>query len=179
MKESKAKRILLFVCQMAAAALLVGADQLIKQAVTENLKGTSGKVLIKGVLGLTYAENTGAAFSMFSSSTLLLSIVTIALLLGLVIALMLGKIKGIAPNIAVPMIIAGGTGNLIDRLVSHYVVDYIETLFVNFPIYNYADMLVTIGVAIIIIYLIYEMIKEKKSEKDNPKTDENTENGNS
>lgn len=162
---NKKKKYIVFLLQLVAAAVLALVDQLIKKAAVTSLKGQDGIVLIKNVLGLTYAENTGAAFSAFSDSTITLSVVTLLMLVAVVAFLFFAKISNKAVNVGVTMILGGGVGNLIDRFAQGYVVDYIETLFVDFPVYNFADICVTVGVAIVCVCLIYDMIKEEKQKK--------------
>lgn len=164
MKDT-AKRILKFAVQLLSIGLLVWVDRVIKNAAVEKLSGNGTVVLIKGFLGLTYAENTGAAFSLFNTSTDTLSLVTgIVMAIGLVLLFVIKK-KPLIYDICIPLIIAGGAGNLLDRLTRGYVVDYIRTLFVDFPIFNFADILITCSCFSVIIYLIYEMVREAKAEK--------------
>lgn len=167
------KKYLFFTVKMIVAAVLVLIDQLIKSAIVKTVKGQSDIVLIKNFLAITYAENTGAAFSAFSDSTTLLSVFTLVLLIGLAVYMFFGKLNGKIKTIGVVCILAGGLGNLIDRFKQGFVVDYIETLFVNFPVFNFADILVVCGVFVVCSVLIYEIIKEEKQKK------QENENGNS
>ena len=161
------KRWLRFGLQMAAIALLICRDMFLKKLAETNLKGNGTVVLIKGFLGLTYTENTGAAFSMFFSSTALLSVITgIALLAGVFALALIKKKKSLIYDICVPLIIAGGAGNQLDRLTRGYVIDYIQTLFMDFPIFNFADILITCACFTVIIYLIYDIIKDRKKPKE-------------
>ena len=162
---AKGKRYIIFAVQIISAAVLVIVDQFIKKLAVDNLMGKDDIILIKNFIGLSYAENTGAAFSMFSDSTMLLSVVTLLLILGGVVFMFLGKIEGKLMNICAVVILAGGTGNLIDRFSNGYVVDYIKTLFIDFPVFNFADILVVVGVFVVIGYLIYDIIKEEKQKK--------------
>lgn len=164
MTENK-KRYFVFAVQLAAAAMLVIIDQLIKKAVVSGIKGKDDILLIKNVIYLTYTENTGAAFSAFSNSTMLLSYVTLAMLIAGVVYLFFAKIKSKIINISAAMILGGGAGNLIDRFAQGYVVDYIGTAFIDFPVYNFADILITVGVALLCVYLIYDIMKEDKRKK--------------
>lgn len=150
---------------MVSAAVLVFVDQWIKKLAVENLMGKEDVVLIKNFLALSYAENTGAAFSAFSDSTIVLSVVTLLLLLGGVVFLLLGKVQGKLMNICAVLILAGGAGNLIDRFAQGYVVDYIKTLFIDFPVFNFADILVVVGCFTLMGYLIYDIIREEKQKK--------------
>ena len=67
--------------------------------------------------------------------------------------------------------ISGGIGNIIDRIRLHYVVDYIEPLFVNFAVFNFADCLITVGAFTLIIYLIYDLVKDTKKSKEGSHND--------
>ena len=160
MKKENGKKILIFLGQLAVMALLIGIDQLTKYAAEQNLIGER-IVLIKNFLALTYVQNTGAAFGSFSGNTFVLAGVIIA---GIVV-LALGRIKGKLPCMCAVMILAGGVGNLIDRIANNYVIDFIETLFIDFPVFNFADILVTCGVFIAVIYMIYDSVKEYKEKK--------------
>lgn len=161
----KSKRYIVFSVQIASAAVLALVDQWFKKLAATHLMGKEDIVLIKNFIGLSYAENTGAAFSAFSDSTMLLSVITLFLLLGGVIFLFLGKIEGKILNTCAVLILAGGIGNLIDRFAQGYVVDYIKTLFIDFPVFNFADILVVVGCFVTCGYLIYDIIKEEKQKK--------------
>lgn len=150
---------------MVSAAVLVLVDQWIKRLAVDNLMGKEDVILLKNFLALSYAENTGAAFSAFSDSTMVLSVVTLLLLLGGVVFLLLGKVQGKLMNICAVLILAGGAGNLIDRFAQGYVVDYIKTLFIDFPVFNFADILVVVGCFTLMGYLIYDIIREEKQKK--------------
>lgn len=162
---TKSKRWFIFTVQIVSAAVLVLIDQWLKKLAVDNLMGKEDIVLIKNFIGFSYAENTGAAFSAFSNATMLLSVVTLLLLISGVLFLLLGKIEGKLLNICAVLILAGGTGNLIDRFAQGYVVDYIKTLFIDFPVFNFADILVVVGVFVVCGYLIYDMIREEKQKK--------------
>ena len=162
---AKSKKYIIFAIQIISAAVLVIVDQIIKKLAVDNLMGKEDIILVKNFIGLSYAENTGAAFSMLSDSTMLLSVITLLMILGGVVYMFLGKIEGKLMNICAVMILAGGTGNLIDRFAQGYVVDYIKTLFIDFPVFNFADILVVVGVFIVCGYLIYDIIREEKQKK--------------
>ena len=159
------KRWIRFFVQIAAITALICIDRFLKALVDVRLKGQGTVVLIKGVLGLTYAENTGAAFSLFSNGTAALTVITgIALFAGL-LALALVKKKPLIYDICIPLIIAGGAGNQIDRLTRGYVIDYIRTLFIDFPVFNFADCLITCACFAVIVWLIVGIVRDSKKEK--------------
>lgn len=66
---------------------------------------------------------------------------------------------------SIVLITAGGIGNLIDRIFRGYVIDYFEFTFFKFPVFNFADCLVTVGAAVAIVYLVYDIIVTAKKEK--------------
>lgn len=153
------------VISLLSVAVLVGADQLIKSAVETYLAPVTQSGFIDGLIGWHYVQNTGAAFGMMSGKTELLSAVTgIALAVGLVLIVM-GKIKPKFYLVCAIMIVAGGIGNLIDHIFRGYVVDYIEFQFMDFAVFNFADILITCAAAMAIIRLIAEIIQDirKKS----------------
>lgn len=159
------KRYIVFSVQMLIAAVLIAADQWFKLLATEHLAGEEDIVLIKNFIGLSYAENTGAAFSMFSDSTLMLSVVTLIIMLAGAVAFFMMKTHNKIIDTCAVMIFAGGVGNLIDRFRLGFVVDYIRTLFIDFPVFNFADILVVVGCFSLSGYLIYDIIREEKQKK--------------
>ncbi len=159
------KRLLRIFAQLCAMVGLVLLDQYFKKLAELNLQGKETVTLISGFLGLRYAENTGAAFSLFESAPQALTIITVIALGAGVVALFAIRKKALIYDICVPLIIAGGAGNLLDRVTRGHVIDYIQTLFMDFPIFNFADCLITCSCFALIIYLIVEMIGEYKKRK--------------
>ena len=146
-------------------ALLVLADQLIKFLVSVYLKPVTTVAVIKGVLNFTYVENTGAVFGSFSTYTALLTVVSVILLAVTVFFLATKKSKSKIVNSCLILMVSGGIGNIIDRIRLHYVVDFIEPVFVNFAVFNFADCLITVGAFTLIIYLFVEMYKDSSLQK--------------
>ena len=141
---------------LGAAALLIAVDQLFKLLARNALAPESSRALLPGVLGLRYTENTGISFSLLGDSRVAMLVVSaitgLALLAGVVLMLT-GKVPGIA-LIGASMILAGGAGNLVDRVFQGYVIDYIEFLFVKFAIFNFADVLIICGVAVVAVWVL-------------------------
>jgi signal peptidase II len=146
-------------------ALLIAIDQIIKFIVLKHLEPIGSITVIDKVLSLTYVENTGAAFGSFSGYTRVLSVFTALVLIVGLIYLLSGKIQSKVIYWGLTLIIAGGAANLIDRVGRHFVIDYIDPLFVKFAVFNFADILVTVGAFIVIIYLLYEIIRDSKNAK--------------
>lgn len=135
---------------------LVGIDQLIKFEVVSTIALGSSRILIPKVLALTNLHNDGAAWSMLAGKQTFFIIITILAII--VIGYFLYRYRqNTAMLIGLSFILAGAIGNFIDRLWQGYVVDMFEILFINFPIFNFADSCLTIGV----IWLIICIIREK------------------
>lgn len=133
------------------ALAVLAADQLSKLAVR---RLTEALVLIPGVLGLRYAENTGMAFSMLSGQPWLLGVLSAALIaLG---TLVLRRYRlGTVAAVAAMLMLGGALGNMLDRLLVGYVVDMFEVLFVDFAIFNVADAALTVGCVLMAWSLLF------------------------
>jgi signal peptidase II len=136
---------------------LFACDQLIKLWAIEVLAPTPGIVLIPGVLGLTYVENYGAAFGIFQGQRALLTVVAGLVLAAACWALASGRLKRPVERLSAALILAGGAGNLFDRVLRGYVVDYIDInqLF-SYPMFNLADCCVVIGALLMAAAILWE-----------------------
>lgn len=112
-----------------------------------------GITLISGVIGLRYAENRGIAFSLLSGYPRLLGVVSLMLIAAGYLWLR-KKQFGSFPLAGLALMAGGAAGNMIDRLISGYVPDMIETLFMHFPIFNIADSCLTVGCVMLVISLL-------------------------
>ena len=151
--------------------LLIAADQGIKYwARTVLALKMGGQAPFMGkFLDLYYAENTGAAFSILENGTVFFIIFTtvfLILLMALLIRLQKRKIPML--KAALVMIIAGGIGNLIDRVIHGFVIDLFHFGFFEFPIFNFADTLITIGAVLLFVFVLffYEKYFPDKKKKD-------------
>lgn len=142
---------------------LVAIDQILKYLVLQHLAPIGVASVIPGFAGLRYVENDGMAFNMLSGMQPLLIVVTGIVLAVVGFIIFSRKVKYRPMVVGLIMIFSGGVGNLIDRIARGFVVDYIEFLFVDFAVFNFADSLVSIGfVVLIIAYIRYEYINAKK-----------------
>ena len=143
----------MLVISLIIAAVIAAADQLIKYAVVQKFALGDVKELIHGVLSLTHIRNTGAAWSMMAGKTWFLigmPLIIIVFALGFIYKNRRGSKLGL---ISMAMVLGGGIGNLIDRIRLKEVVDYIRVDFINFPIFNFADICVVIGAVLFCIYM--------------------------
>ena len=153
------------IISLVSIAVLTAVDQIIKYFVERDLQPVGNKPFIEGFVGWRYIRNTGAAFGSFSNSTAMLSVFTAVVILAGTIVILTGKLRSKVHQICAVMIVSGGLGNLIDRVIRGYVTDYIEVQFVDFAVFNFADILVTCGAFILMGYTIYEAIAEHRQKK--------------
>ena len=146
-------------------AVLVAVDQLIKYLIDIYLKPVGNISVLKNILQFSYYENDGAMMGMMSGKTVTMTVLAVICLLLIGFVLFSGKIKFGVDYCCIILMISGGLGNIIDRIFRGYVIDYIEVLFIDFYIFNFADCLVTCAAVIMICNQIYEMIKENKEKK--------------
>lgn len=145
--------------------VLIAIDQGIKLIVAQYLEPIEYVNVIDNVLRFRYVENTGAVFGSFADHTLALTIFSIVLVVFVIVYLAKNKNQSKFIDMCLLLLLSGGLGNIIDRIRLHYVIDYIEPLFVNFAVFNFADCLVTVGAFALIIRLIYEIVVDYKNEK--------------
>ena len=148
------------------AAVIVAADQFTKYLTVANIPLYADVPFIPGLLQLTYVQNTGAAFSSFEGQQWLF-----ALIFGAFTAAILWEYKKKSMPFTslerwlIAAIYAGGLGNMIDRVRLGYVVDMIETTFIEFPVFNVADIFITCGSFLLMLHLIFfnkDFWKEEK-----------------
>ena len=143
-------------------AVLTLIDQLTKYLVVNNLEIGESCMTIPHFIEIRYVRNYGGMMGTFEGMGRLLGAATILILAAGGILIILKKIRLGVPYVCITMIIAGGIGNLIDRMRLGYVIDFINVLFVDFYVFNFADCLVTVGAFLLIFYEIYSMIKDPK-----------------
>ena len=150
------------VCQCVA---LIAFDQFTKRLAVFHLKNQPPVVLINGVLELTYVENRGAAFGMLQNQQWFFWILTaVFLAVAVYVLLRVPKTARYAPLIvSVTVLAAGAIGNLIDRVAHRYVVDFIYFSAINFPVFNVADIYVTLSVIALLILFFFRYKEDELS----------------
>ena len=157
---------MLFAILSVFAGLIVAADQVTKYLVLSNIPLHGHVDFIPGFLGLTYVQNTGAAFSSFEGQQWLFAVVFIVF----TALVLVEHFKKPMPftkfeRVLIAAIYGGGVGNMIDRFRLGYVVDMIQTEFMDFPVFNVADCFITGGCIALILHLFFfnkEFWKEEK-----------------
>ncbi|MFL0246723.1 signal peptidase II [Candidatus Clostridium stratigraminis] len=136
-------------------------DRITKLWALKSLYINGDVVIIKNIFAFSYLENRGAAFGIFQNKVQLLSIVTSIVVLAMIFYLVKYKPKSRFLRISMAMIITGAIGNLIDRFVYKFVVDFIlvhyKTVY-YFPTFNVADMFVVIGTCLLALSIIRDEV---------------------
>ena len=143
--------------------VLLGADQWVKAWTVAHLELWETAPLVPGFLELMRVHNYGAAWSSFSGMRWLLSAVTAAILIAVLVLLLRGVVRHPAGRVAGALILAGGLGNLIDRVRLGYVVDMFHFVFwPSYPVFNLADICIVAGAILGAIYYLFLYEKHDK-----------------
>lgn len=135
-----------------AASIIFVFDRLLKLWVIANV-GVGEKFWgIDGFLSFVYVRNEGAAFSIMSGKMGFLSLVSVAFCIGAVVYWILKKPNNKLLCTALALMISGAAGNAFDRIFYGYVVDFIATEFISFPVFNIADIAITAGAVLLVLY---------------------------
>ncbi len=149
------------IASLLTAAVLVGVDQWLKIWATNALKPLGSAPLWPGVVELRYVLNDGMAFSMLSGQRWLLIGITGVVLVVVAGVLLLRPLPRLE-RLAWTLVLGGGAGNLVDRIASGLVVDYLNFQFIQFPVFNFADICVTTGVGVLILAFLLEYAAERR-----------------
>lgn len=153
--------------KIAVIAAIIYLDQLTKWLIITYLP-ESGLPVINGVLRFTYVENTGAAFGMLSEHRWIFISISAVAISGMIWFLFVKKPGSRLLSLSLVLLVGGGIGNMIDRVLLGYVIDFID--FHAFPsiwvwVFNVADACITTGAGLLALYLITSTIAEAKAEK--------------
>lgn len=151
------KKIILLGADILLLAVLIFLDQLTKHFAVVYLKDQMPISIIDGVFELNYLENRGAAFGMLQDQKLFFIFIAVVILAVIVYVLIKtpNQRKYTKLNIALVCIAGGAIGNMIDRLKLDYVVDFLYFSLINFPIFNVADIYVTLSAIYLVILLLF------------------------
>ena len=162
---------------------VVALDQVSKILVVEFLDRDTPFVILEGIFRFKYSENRGAAFGSFENARWVFMIASVVGIVALSIYLFKFRPDSKLACTALSMIIGGGIGNMIDRVLVGYVVDFFDFTLIDFAVFNVADSFVCIGAGLFVLWFIIDSVKEYRQKKnaiqssDNSATDkeENTE----
>ncbi len=144
---------------------LLAVDLITKALIVPQNQETWQEVeIIKDILVIAPTRNIGAGFSILQGQTWLLITLTVLFIVAITIFDMFYKKKSKLYGISTAIIFAGAVGNLVDRIAFGYVRDFLFFKFINFPVFNVADMALTIGIALLLIYVIFYSGKAKNND---------------
>ena len=130
-------------------------DQVVKMAIVKHIKLSEQKPVLKGILSLTHLRNNGAAWSILEGQQWFFVLTTV-IVLAVAVWFWLKNLSKNRYAIGLTLIISGALGNFIDRVRQGYVVDMLQLDFINFPIFNVADILLSIGFVVLFIGILLE-----------------------
>jgi len=146
---------------------IIAVDQLTKYIAVTKLMPIGSVTFIEGIMDFRFVKNFGAAFGILQGAKWVFVVMTVAIAIGTVIAFKkMPKDKGYdLVRISLIMILGGAIGNCIDRLLRGFVVDFFATTFINYPVFNVADIFVVIG-AFLMAFTVLFVIKDEPEKED-------------
>ncbi len=155
--KSRLKKILVLAADFLSMILLIALDQYTKYLAVINLKDRPAISLIDGVFELKYLENRGAAFGMLQNQKVFFVFVACIILVAICYVLfrMPDKKKYCWLHILLVLIASGAVGNMIDRIRLEYVVDFFYIVLINFPIFNVADIYVSVACVLLAWFILF------------------------
>lgn len=153
----KKRKIIILIVDLVMMVFLTFLDQLTKYSAVRYLKGQPSVPILKDILVLQYLENKGAAFGMLQNQKIFFIFIEVLILF--VIAFVLFRMpsdkKYTLMHVILVFVAGGAVGNMIDRVVQDYVVDFIYFVLIDFPIFNVADIYVTFATAVFVIAVLF------------------------
>ncbi len=174
---SKKRKTVKLIIDFIIIALLVWLDHFTKNLAVEKLKDQSAFILVKNVFELNYLENRGAAFGVFQNQRvmfLVTGIIVLAIVIYVLVRLPQGK-KYNWLEVCMVLIASGAIGNMIDRMSQGYVVDFFYFVLIDFPIFNVADVYVTVSCILMAVLVLFIFKDEELSFLSPRKNKENKE----
>ncbi|QNQ82282.1 signal peptidase II [Lactobacillus sp. PV037] len=142
---------------------VIFADQSLKYYIKTNFRVGETREVLPGVFSFNYLQNNGAAWNLLAGKMWIFYIITLIASIVVIYYLFNLKYQNITFDIGLALIFGGVIGNFMDRLQMHYVVDMFQLDFINFNIFNIADMAISVGLLLVFIYLIF--LEDKKKTK--------------
>lgn len=144
---------------LAVIAAVILFDQLSKILCVEYLMDAGSVSVIPKIVNFTYVENRGAAFGMLADHRWVFMVLSVAAIVLIVVYLAKAKPQSVLQRVSIALIAGGGIGNMIDRVLRGYVVDFIDVQFVKFYVFNIADSAVCVGCGLLILWGIISEVK--------------------
>lgn len=163
MLENKSKRVIDFGLMGALVVVWIAIDQLTKACFDAFEVNSVIAGPFFGIFDITLVHNTGAAWGIFNGNAIALGIFSLIIcVLAIIYVALVKPPASLGSVIGLSLIVAGGIGNAIDRFINQYVIDFIRPVFIDFPVFNIADIGVTIGVVIFVASLLFDSRNQAK-----------------
>ena len=155
-----------YIISAITVIILVILDQITKWQALTKLKPIKNTVVIKGFLDFTFVENRGAAFGILSGKRVFFLLLTVVVAAGIIYSFYkLPKTREYNwLKCGLVLVLSGAIGNVIDRAVRGYVVDFLEVTFIKWPVFNLADIYVVVGACFILFLSLFVIKEEEKKE---------------
>ena len=155
-----------YIISAITVIILVILDQITKWQALTKLKPIKNTVVIKGFLDFTFVENRGAAFGILSGKRVFFILLTVVVAAGIIYSFYkLPKTREYNwLKCGLVLVLSGAIGNVIDRAVRGYVVDFLEVTFIKWPVFNLADIYVVIGACLILFLSLFVIKEDEKKE---------------
>lgn len=153
------------VIYLMLSLLFIVADQVMKMWIVSNFALHTGQELLPGIVKLFYIQNTGAAWGILAGQQFVFYIITVFGVSAILYLMFQEKGKSKFALTTYSLLLAGALGNFIDRVRLGFVVDMFQFEFIDFPIFNIADICLTVGVAALFLYILIVERKKEKSGK--------------
>ena len=152
---SKKKNLIYNCIWLILTFAVIISDRAVKSYILNNVSLGENFGSIKYIADFIYVQNTGAAFSILSENTFILSIVSVVFCIAVIIYKILKKPEHPLLNLTLSLMFSGALGNAIDRISYNFVVDFISIKWFDFPVFNIADMAIVCGAITAIIYVLF------------------------
>lgn len=152
---------------LIASLIIILADQVVKYLVVSGMSVGDTAFSILNLFDITYVQNKGAAFSILSEKVSLLSVISVVFCAGVIVYWIKKKPEHPLLKTSIMLMFSGALANAADRIFRGFVVDYIKTAFINFPVFNIADICITVGAALLVVYVIWFDEEDKNAENKN------------
>ena len=140
---------------------VITGDQLFKAWIESSIELNGAREFLPGLVRLIHVQNTGAAFGMLAGARWFLMAVSCLAIIGAFYLVIKNHVRGLFGLISIACVIGGAVGNLIDRVRQGFVVDMFEFEFINFAIFNIADIFVSLGGVCMCVYLLFIYGRQK------------------
>ncbi len=167
MEKPKKKTLRNTLLVLISGAVLLAADQISKYFIELYLKPVGSVTVIPHFLELSYLENTGAAFGLLQGQTWLLALVTAIAFAGIIVLVLRYQNHSFFSLACAALVLAGGLGNLLDRFLRGYVIDFFHVLFFGY-IFNFADCCITVSAVLFLIHVFFFAKEKPKKEPEAP-----------